>query len=256
MSMVGKMRAWGSRRDEAEASAEGDPVPGKSGGELDGPEVEDGAAIVGDVASEATRRVVKGERREERVEGDDGGFLERVGGGDEDIHRGQLLQGAGAMAMGGGGQEQQPGGVNEALYEAQPGDKGEVGLEGEPELAEEGGGEEEEVEAGHVMVMVEVEVEVVIIVGRAEGEEEEEEEEGAEDEGRFCVALMGLYARIRHQLMKGKLKLKLRRSGGHGWGEWAELQVVTNTHACLAPFSIKIICKIEKERIIVMWFTR
>ena len=175
MSMVGKMRAWGARRDEAEASAEGDPVPGKSGGELDGPEVEDGAAIVGDVAGEATRRVVKRERREQRVEGDDGGFLERVGGGDEDIHRGQQGQGAGAMAMAGGGQEQQPGGVNEALYEAQPGDKGEVGLEGEPELAEEGGGEEEE-------MGVVVAIEVGISEGRGGGEEGGMEARAAEED--------------------------------------------------------------------------
>ena len=199
MSMVGKMRAWGARRDEAEASAEGDPVPGKSGGELDGPEVEDGAAIVGDVASEATRRVVKGERREERVEGDDGGFLERVGGGDEDIHRRQLLQGGGVLVMvmvmvmvmeevmvmvmeEGVGQEQaqaQPGGVSDALHQAQPVEQGEVGLEGEAELAEEGGGEEEE-------MGVVVAIEVGISEGRGGGEEggmearagEEDEENG------------------------------------------------------------------------------
>ena len=60
MVMLGEMGAWGSRRDGGgEASAEGDPVPSESGGKLDGPEVEEGSAIVGDVAGEATRGVVE-----------------------------------------------------------------------------------------------------------------------------------------------------------------------------------------------------
>ena len=90
------------------------------------------------------------------------------------------------MGMGSG--QEEPGGVNQALNETQPGENGEVSLQREPKLAEEGGGEEEEV--GQVMMMMVV----VIVVGRAEAvdEEEGEEEEGTEDEGRFCVALMCL----------------------------------------------------------------
>ena len=59
MFMLGKMRAWSSRCDGGEASAEWNPVDGESGGELDGPKVEEGSGIVGDVAGEATWRVVE-----------------------------------------------------------------------------------------------------------------------------------------------------------------------------------------------------
>ena len=118
------------------------------------------------------------------------------------------------MGMGMGVQEE-PGGVNQALYETQPGENGEVGLQREPGLAEEGSSEEEEV--GDVMVIMMVVVIVVVVGRRAEAVDEEEgkeeeEEEGAEDEGRFCVTLMGLEKRIRHNLMKGR---KLRRRGVH-----------------------------------------
>ena len=56
------------------------------------------------------------------------------------------------MGMGMGGvQGGEPGGVNQALYETQPGENGEVGLQREQELAEEGSSGEEEV--GDVMAM-------------------------------------------------------------------------------------------------------